>query len=633
MSTNVMSFKNQFDLVKGNDTNKLTDKYSYLDAPTTYNNEEITMHSMHPYNYMDELKNYDKNRSSFRRDNTLIINDYHTQEAGQYAKPKKEEKYLFEPIQNLNALAGDTKIVDKIGQDRYSNTLKYKSNDYDTKTMYVRPELIDGVPLTEVVRPREKTQEELRGSGVNSIRLDPNARNNQTGQQGEGVSADPKSINITKFKLKSYREQNSVDDLLKTTGVITRPEWRSLVRETNSERSYMKSVEGPAVSAVMKTEYHNEQSARPTLKEETIVNNYISNAFSTKGGQSEYRNEQSARPTIRNEYEDDVRIINQRAIDNPTYRNEQSARPTMRTDYEDDSRTINQRSFVDSNTYRNEQAAKPTQRTDYENDSRTINQRSFVDSNTYRNEQAANPTLREDFNEFNGHGFNNNMGVIYENNQSANPTLREDINDYSGHSYNSNGGAVYNNNQAAKPTLRMLSENNEFQGPGYNQSHGMYKKSGDITRSGVVEEVLARDYKGPDFAFVSKDESRLQAYNMVQNESIEASMNLTKRDLMGGGTDRIPQGKDDIGEYNDWNRREKNPPITNRVRNVGVNYIQEIPETRGYNLLEQRSNINEHVPITISHNPFINNVNYKATYGNDIIRENTIINDRLDNRN
>jgi hypothetical protein len=43
------------------------------------------------------------------------------------AKPKKEEKYLFEPIQNLNALAGDTKIVDKIGQDRYSNTLKYKS--------------------------------------------------------------------------------------------------------------------------------------------------------------------------------------------------------------------------------------------------------------------------------------------------------------------------------------------------------------------------------------------------------------------------------------------------------------------------------------------------------------------------
>ena len=102
---------------------------------------------------------------------------------------------------------------------------------------------------------------------------------------------------------------------------------------------------------------------------------------------------------------------------------------------------------------------------------------------------------------------------------------------------------------------------------------------------------------------------------------------------MGGGTDRIPQGKENIGLYSDWNMREKKPPVINRTRNVGVNYIQEIPDTRGYNLLEQRSNINEHLTHTINHNPFINNVNYKATYRNDIIRENTIINDRLDNRN
>ena len=64
---------------------------------------------------------------------------------------------------------------------------------------------------------------------------------------------------------------------------------------------------------------------------------------------------------------------------------------------------------------------------------------------------------------------------------------------------------------------------------------------------------------------------------------------------MGGGTDRIPQGKNDIGEYSDRNRREKAPPITNRVRNVTVNYIQEVPNTRGYNLLQERSNINQYV--------------------------------------
>jgi hypothetical protein len=33
--------------------------------------------------------------------------------------------------------------------------------------------------MNEIVRPREKKLEELRGLGVNSQRLDPNARNNE----------------------------------------------------------------------------------------------------------------------------------------------------------------------------------------------------------------------------------------------------------------------------------------------------------------------------------------------------------------------------------------------------------------------------------------------------------------------
>ncbi len=140
---------------------------------------------------------------------------------------------------------------------------------------------------------------------------------------------------------------------------------------------------------------------------------------------------------------------------------------------------------------------------------------------------------------------------------------------------------------------------------------------------------------GVEISFVPRQEDRTQANNMIQNQAIEDSINLTKRDLMGGGSDRIPQGREHIGQYNDWNRREKDAPITNRVRNVAVNYIQEVPETRGYNLLQERSNINQYVPEILNQNPFINNVVYSKNNdinGRDIIRENTIISDRIINR-
>jgi hypothetical protein len=690
------SFKNQFSLVKGGDKNEgfEKNKYSYLNAPTTYNTETITPKGMVPFNTFETLKgdmnnNMTSKMTAGRRDNTIIINDYHTSDVGQYATPKVEQDYLFEPVVNTNALAGDTKIIDKIGLTRYSDTLTYKTNQFPENTN-IRVELIDGVPMTEVVRPREKSQAELRGNGVNSIRLAPEGRNNMTGYDGHGTSTDPNSINITKFKMKSYRNQDSIDDLLRTTGVITRPEWRSMVKQTDSDRSYMKSMEGPAMSMVMKTEYHNEQSARPTVKEETIVNTYLSNAVSTVAKETfrneqaarptlkdetiindyisnafstvardAYRNDQAAKPTLRTNYEDNMHILNAKSfvnnttyhnnqsanptlrmdyednmhilnaksfVDQSTYHNNQSANPTFRMDYEDQKHILNAKSFVDQTTYHNNQSANPTIRMDYENQMHMLNTKSFVDQNTYRNEQSAIPTLRENAMAHAGHGNNSNAGYVYENNKSANPTLRENALNYAGHGNNNSAGYIYENGQAARATMRT--EENEFAGPGYNQSSGAYKKPVDITRSGVVEEVLAKDYVGTEYAFVNRNESRLQSNNMVINEAIESTIDLTKRDLMGGGTDRIPQGRENIGEYVDWNRREKAAPITNRVRNVGINFIEEIPETRGYNLLQERSSINQYVPATLNNNPFINNVEYKASYKRDIIRENTILNDR-----
>lgn len=635
------SFKNQFGLIKGGNKSEgfMNNKYSYLSEPSTYEREEVSVNTMHPFNYMNKFKNNPQIKQINRRDNTLIINDYHSNIVGQYAKKKEELKSLFDNVENPNALAGDTKIVDKISLDRFTSALQYKTHDFPENT-YVRPEYIDGSPMTEVVRPRERTLEQLRGDGINSQRLAPEGRLNETSAPVTGgKSTDPKSINITKYKMKSYREQNSVDDLLKTTGQITRPEWRSLVRQTNSERSYMASIEGPSMAAVMKQTYHNEQTARPTNRTDYEDNVHITNAINAVGGMPEMRNEQLAKPTNRTDYEDNVHIINPVSTvgGREEFRNEQLAKPTYRTSYENNMHIINPVSTVGGREeFRNEQSARPTIRTDYENNVHIINAKTFVPSSEYRNEQAANPTNRTDYenNKYVGHGNNTISGYVYENYQAANPTNRTDYenNKYMGHGSNSNAGHVYENNQLANPTHRTDYEAKSAVGPGYNQTNSQYKKYDDITRSGVVEEVLARDYKGADFSFVPRQEDRMHAVNMIQNQSVEDSIDLTKRELMSGGTDRIPQGRENIGQYNDWNRREKNPPITNRVRNVTVNYIQEIPETRGYNLLEARSNINQYVPEILNENPFVNNVVHTTNAPRDVIRENTFIYDRNINR-
>ncbi len=705
--SNGSSYKDQFNLVKGGDKTPsfMENKYSFLNEPTTYGTygrEEVSVNTMHPFNYMDKFKNNNKmQHMTNRRDNTLIINNYHSNEVGQYAKRKEEIKALFEPVVNLNAMAGDTKIVDKISLDRFSSTLKYKSNEFPEDT-YVRAEQIDGTPLTEVVRPREKNLEELRGLGVNSIRLAPEGRTNQTaGTVAGGVSTDPKSINITTFKMKSYRDQDSIDDLLRTTGQITRPEWRSMVKQSDSERSFMPSVDGPPVASVMRQEFHSDQAARPTNRTDYEDNIHISNAVNTVGGMPEYRNDQTARPTNRTEYEDNIHITNAVSAvgGREEFRNEQSARPTNRTDYENNTNIMNASSYVPSSEYRNYQAANPTQRTDYEYNTNILNATSYIPNSEYRNEQAANPTQRTDY-EYNTNilnatsyvpnseyrneqaakptyrtsyehntnilnassyvpnqeyrneqaakptnrtdyenqkivsaGFSNTVGHVYENNQAARPTNRTDYENqkFVAASFSNTVGHVYENNQAANPTQRDT--DNEFIGVAFNQTNSQYKKYGDITRSGVVEEVLAKDYMGAEMSFVPRAEDRTQAINMVQNQSVEDSITLTNRDLMGGGTDRIPQGKKDIGEYSDRNRRERYVPITNRVRNVAVNYIQEVPQTRGYNLLQERSNINQYIPEILNNNPFINNVVYTTNGARDIIRENTIISDREINRN
>ena len=73
------SYKEQFNLVKGGDkTNSfIENKYSFLNEPATYGTygrDEVSVNTMHPFNYMDKFKNNSKmQHMTNRRDNTLII--------------------------------------------------------------------------------------------------------------------------------------------------------------------------------------------------------------------------------------------------------------------------------------------------------------------------------------------------------------------------------------------------------------------------------------------------------------------------------------------------------------------------------------------------------------------------------
>ena len=655
------NFKDQFTLFKTGET-KDTPNLSFIKSPQA-NIIEPTPSLMYPNTEFELLKKSEfiKNLSN-RRDNSIIINNYHSNEVGQYAKPKNETKTLFEPLKNDNALAGSRPFTEAIDTSRWSQSLTTRNNEFPENTN-IRPESIDSVPLTELVRVREKTQEQLRGNGVNSIRLAAENRPNETSFKGEGISTNPLDINITKYKMKSYYDQQS-DDYLKTTGQYIKPEWRSIVQEPSTDRTQSKQMIGPAKAVISSNEYRNNQIVNPTQKEELIENTYISNMKSIVNNTS-YRNNNSINPTQKEEliennyisnmksivdntvyhnnnpvnptYKEDLIqntfILNTRASnDNPSYRNNDTLVPTIREQFSDNIHIVGTKSYVDNTTNRNNQSAVPTIREQFSDNINIVGTKSYVDNTTHRNNMSAMPTIREGTAE-NIH-LSGTKSIVdntaYHNNMSALPTIREITasNNYNGTSTNINKGIVYENNQPINPTLRIETENNNYNGPNY--STRVYQKNNDTTRSGFVEDVLAKDYKGTLMNYVPRNESRKIIDTFKVNESIEKSINLTKRDLMGGGVDQLAGGKNEQGEFSsNMKRDQKNDYDINRYRNVSNSFISEIGDTRGKLLLEQRNSINKDLNNTLNGNPFINNMVHQGSSAtHDLIRETTLLNDR-----
>jgi hypothetical protein len=610
----------------------------------------------YPFNHFDKFKN--NSEADSRRDNTVIIKDFAPNKTAQYSIPKKPLESFQDRVRNDNALAGSNAYLKLDRKERFEQALTYKNNEYLENT-YIRPEAIDGEIIPNgVIRPKQRTQEELRGMGVNSIRLKPEGKTNETGLQSQGASADPDSTTITKYPLKKYYEQNP-EDFLRTTGQFMKQTDRSLLIDIDTNRSTYQTYNAPAKILNGMGEYRNNQPTNPTQYETYAGDTVITNPRSHINSMT-VRNNQPANPTQFETYVGDTIITNPRGqIDNMTLRNNQPANPTQFETYIGDTIITNPRGVNNNMTSRNNQPANPTQFETYIGDTIITNPRGVNNNMTSRNNQPANPTQFEEYIGdtiiTNPRGVNNNMtsrnnqpanptqfeeyigdtvttnpygrvnNHTYRNNQPANETFRnlQSENNLIGHGHNKNSNLYYHNNQPANPTQRE--ENTDYSGPGERSTTLSYLKSIDKTRSGVVEEVLPQDYNGikRGVADSTTDRNFMKNYNV--NTSIQQSLDLRDRKLVGGAG-QLSGDTDTVGDLNVNGNRSLNKPQVRGLLRKG--YKEYDDRTRGKILLNHRVNTENPVAINLDGNPYVNNNVHKSSGGVDIIGRTVFLSDR-----
>lgn len=671
------SFKSQFKLQEVNGLIESSkQRFSMLSNPSIYNpHKDFSMLESSRFENLNSVP-------SGRRDNTLLMNEYFT-----VNKRKVETDKLLKRTKNPNALLASGVIYNQ-NLDNIKNRMstKIKNNEYNTETMYLRTENVDGVPINENVRSLPKTQNELRSNTINSQRLSSDNRINGV-KVGVTKSKNPEDEKITKFKKQTYREQKTSDDFIKTTGIEIKPEFRSKI-EIFTNRTKSIPIIGNAKTAVNKDFFRNNQPLRKTIKEETVINEHITNTKSVvekpmyKNNQeakttdretnnthitnlkseinkSSYHNNQEANKTLRETENDQITNAKSR-IDKQTFKNNQDATPTDRETHNtqitnpkseinksmyhnnqnvrqtlretNNEHITNTKSLVDSSYIKNNQSATTTIREQTEDNLFTGGATDFTMGNVYHNNQPTNQTIKEQTIETNysGVGYSETQGVLYKNNQPATKTLRENEKNISGTAY-SNSGYIHHNNNKANETIRGTTGNTSYSGPSHISNNRTYIKSVDKTRSGVVEEVLSKDYKGSSGSMVTETQSRDFIDNYEQYERLEKGLDLTNIEPIGG-YGRIGIGKQNFGKQSNKDTRgiKENVKIPRSM--VGSNYISENEtylQTRGKENLQKRININPHLENSLNGNPYINNNVFKSISKKDIIFEKTNNSDRI----
>ena len=676
--TKQASFRDQFKLASFTKKEDFSPLFK-IGSDTTYNVVEPENFTM--YEHQNGVFNPVEMVPSGRRDNTLIINDYHTDITTQYAIKKKEVDSFYVLDKNPNALTGSTPTYLQT-MDRYNDNVQYKNNQYLPNTR-LRPEAADGTPITEDFRVKYKNLEQLRGKGVNSQRLASEGKLNENGQIGEGVGVNPEDVKVN--VLSNGPRYQSFGDLLRTTGSLQRHEWRSMVRESDTARDndtnyiaapgslnsagerryddetnpthfedYMENI--PTINSkteVGATPYRSYQEARSTQFEEYMENipkinskpevsatPYRSHQEARSGQFTEYmenipiintntdvksmpyRSHQAANPTQFEEYAENIPVINSRSYVGATPRNNyQAVNPTNFEEYAEDIPVINSRSYVGATPHKNYQAANPTNFEEYVEDIPVINSRSYVGATPRKNYQAANPTHFEEYVEdipvINTRSY---IGATPRKNyQPANPTHREDYieTNYVGVGNNVDVGIVYNNGQATNPKHIEDYVEYEYILPGSNQT-ATYRIGRDKMKQKILDQFVETDYKGVQRTNVNALTSHSHMKNIRNEDRKERALDHRQWEQVGG-KDQVSATIEHIGDYEVNGHRENKGNVINRGHFLSQGYKSKYNNIRGKSSQNARQNIDGNIEASLQGNPYVNNVVHFSNSNIDII--------------
>ena len=663
--------------------------------PFSFTENKSTFRSLDDEPIMTPQGNYSLNgieplplMDSSRRDNTIIIKDYYVED---YRKKEvtadtfrgtRMEGFNTSMDANIDAgLASGVRSLVQLSNNHnraLANVGRFKNNDYDDETMYLRPENIDGKPINDLLRIRQKTQSEIRSDNPNSQRADLEGTNVESGQHNRGTGQNPSNITLTQTR--TQNRELTEDDRIAGRGHTTAPENRPKIQESKSSRSNEQSYIGPGSDnrggevflsddiknreffsnnkeeentymgpasvtirslaqhgIVQSTKYEKEhtytghahgnigivymngQDARGG--DTSTESNYIGHGQSRRSGMVK-ENYQPARDTSRENVNENLGIASNQN-NGYYYHNNQDARPT---DRETNTNYIGSgNDSAQGYVYMNGQQANPTQR-QMTGETNYIGQSQITHGGIVKeNYQPARDTGREIQNENLGIANNQNTGYYYYNGQDARPTDREYNTNYVGSGTDSAQGYVYMNGQQANNTNRE-NTSTQYSGVSFN-SKSTYLKQTDETRPSMVDEVMMKDYKGHQSS-IGVGQSRDHVNNFTSDDRREIITNIQNRELPPMNN-IIGTGVENYGQSTTDTMRENNTSIQiPKAINTNSYQIYDY-NVRNKETLNARNNINPYITTVNNGNPYVNNLVHKGYSNNDVIRETTLLSDRV----
>uniref|UniRef100_A0A6C0J5Y1 Uncharacterized protein n=1 Tax=viral metagenome TaxID=1070528 RepID=A0A6C0J5Y1_9ZZZZ len=518
-------------------------------------------------------------------------------------------------------IANPKSVIDK---ENFRNNQKAIKTQREKNNTYINHMKMDiNKPIHHNNQPMVTTQREDKNNNISNVKSQVDKENFRNNQDAKITDREYINNNITNLKY-------SVDKNI----YHNNQQANNTMRGDNNE--HITNIKG----VTDKHYYKNDNLANKTIRENTGDNKHHGTVANLTEAQLYYNNQQ-ANNTMRGD--NNKHITNIKGVtDKHYYKNDNLANQTIREATGDNKHHGTVANLTEAQLYYNNQQANNTMRGD--NNEHIINIKGVTDKHYYKNDNLANNTIRETTGDTNyqGTAINSTEGEIYHNNQQANETVKEkNLYSYNGinfqnskHSYHNNqearhtvredesshlgtayhnSGDTYHNRQQANTTLRESNGYEEYSGPSYTNGTKKYIHSDDITRSGVVEEVLANDYKGVDGKIVSDLPSRKLLNNYYHNKRIEKSLDRTDRNP-NGGKGQLNLGVNNFGiQANTNNRGEKY--IHNVPKSlISSSYILEKENlgTRGKISTQTRNNINTLLSSTLDGNPYINNNVFKS---------------------